>query len=192
VIQPTASKKISTASLSSTLAKPAEPLQQPSPTEAPDVNSKIVTFLHISNSVTASHDMLSNNSIIVKDTREKKHILTVYQEKFGSEYPELIITRKKGKISNDTSLHRASMRPSLNKWYQLGDLHLYCHHYHHQGVKSQFLEGRHFQPLSGEQGLCKHCPKVSPLVSTPYEILVWDMSSKIISILIAWKWLVQL
>ncbi len=48
-----------------------------------------------------------------------------YQEKFGSEYPESIVTRTKGKISNDTSLHCARMRPSLNKWYQVGDLHLY-------------------------------------------------------------------
>ncbi len=48
-----------------------------------------------------------------------------YQEKFGSEYPELIVTRRKGKISDDTSLHRARMRPSLDKWYQAGDLHLY-------------------------------------------------------------------
>jgi hypothetical protein len=94
VIQPTASKKISTALLSSTLAKSAEPLQQPSPTEVSDVNSKIVTLLHISDSVKASHDMLSNNSIIVKDTHEKKCILMAYQEKIGSEYPELIVTRK--------------------------------------------------------------------------------------------------
>ncbi len=69
--------------------------------------------------------MLSNNSIIVKGTREKKRILTAYQEKFGSKYPESIVTRKKGKISNYTSLHCARMRPSLNKWYQVGDLHLY-------------------------------------------------------------------
>jgi hypothetical protein len=107
------------------LAKPAELLQQPSPTDASDVNSKIVTLLHISNSVTASRDMLSNNSMIVKSTCEEKHTLTAYQEKFGSEYPELIVTRKKGKISNDTSLHCTRMRPSLNKWYQVGDLHLY-------------------------------------------------------------------
>jgi hypothetical protein len=99
------------------LAKPAEPLQQPSPTDASDVNSKMVTLLHISDSVTASHDMLSNNSIIIKGTHEKKCILTAYQEKFGSEYPESIVTRKKGKISDDTSLHCACMRPSLNKWY---------------------------------------------------------------------------
>jgi hypothetical protein len=117
VIQSTASKKISTALLSSTLAKPAEPLQQPSPTEASEVNSKIVTVLHISNSVTASHDLSSNNFIIVIGTREKKCILTAYQEKFVSEYPESIVTRKKGKISNNTSLHCARMRPSLDKWY---------------------------------------------------------------------------
>jgi hypothetical protein len=126
VIRPTASKKISTALLLSTLAKPAEPLHQPSVTDAPDVNSKIVTLLHTSDSVTASHDMSSiNNSIIAKGTREKKRILTAYQKKFGSEYPELIVTRKEGKISDDTSLHCACMRPSLDKWYRVGDLHLY-------------------------------------------------------------------
>jgi hypothetical protein len=69
--------------------------------------------------------MSSNNSIIVKGTREKKCILMSYQEKSGSEYPESIATRKKGKISDDTSLHYACMRPSLDKWYQVGDLHLY-------------------------------------------------------------------
>ncbi len=98
VIGPTASKKISTALLLSTLTKPAEPLHQPFPTDASDVNSKTVTLLHASNSVTASHDMSSNNSIIVKGTSEKKCILTSYQEKFGSEYPESIVIRKKGKI----------------------------------------------------------------------------------------------
>jgi hypothetical protein len=61
--------------------------------------------------------MLSNNSIIIQGTCKKKRILTAYQEKFGSEYPELIATRKKGKISDDTSLHCTRMRPSLDKWY---------------------------------------------------------------------------
>jgi hypothetical protein len=69
--------------------------------------------------------MLSYNSIIVKGTREKKCILTAYQEKIGSVYPELIVTRKNGKISDDTSLHCARMRPSLDKWYRMADLHLY-------------------------------------------------------------------
>jgi hypothetical protein len=69
--------------------------------------------------------MLRNNSIIVQGTHKKKRILIAYQEKNGSKYPELIVIRKKGKIPNDTSLHCAHMRPSLDKWYQVGDLHLY-------------------------------------------------------------------
>jgi hypothetical protein len=79
-IRPTASKKTSTASLLSTLAIPTEPLHQPSHTDASDVKSKIVTLLHTSNSVTVSQDVLSNNSIIVQGTREKKRILMDYQE----------------------------------------------------------------------------------------------------------------
>jgi hypothetical protein len=125
VIQQIASKNVSAALLLSKLAKPTKPLHQPSLSDASDVKSKIATLLHTSNSVITTHTMSSNNSIIVQGTREKKRILTAYQEKFGSEYPELIVTRKKGKISDDTSLHCARMRPSLDKWYQVGDLDLY-------------------------------------------------------------------
>ncbi len=75
--------------------------------------------------MTASHTMSSNNSIIVQGMHEKKCILTAYQKKIGSEYHELIATRKKDEISDNTSLHCARMRPSLDKWYQVGDLHLY-------------------------------------------------------------------
>jgi hypothetical protein len=125
VIQPIASKKVLAALFLSKLDKPTKPLQQPSLADASDVKSNIFILLHTSNLVTASHTMLSNNSIIVQGTWEKKHILMAYQEKFGSEYPELIVRRKKGKISDNTSLHCAHMRPSLDKWYQVGDLHLY-------------------------------------------------------------------
>jgi hypothetical protein len=92
VILPIASKKVSTALLLSKLAKPTNTLQEPSLADASDVKSKIVTLLHTSNSVTASHTMPSNNNIIVQGTRKKKHILMAYQEKFGSEYPESIVT----------------------------------------------------------------------------------------------------
>jgi hypothetical protein len=80
VIQPIASKKVSTALLSSKLAKPTKPLQQPSLADASDVKSKIFTLLHTSNSATASHTMLSNNSVIVQGTGKKKHILMAYQD----------------------------------------------------------------------------------------------------------------
>jgi hypothetical protein len=41
------------------------------------------------------------DSIIIWGTKEKKHILSVsaYQEKLGSNYPDLIITQIKGKPS---------------------------------------------------------------------------------------------
>jgi hypothetical protein len=69
--------------------------------------------------------MSSNSSIIVQGMREKKHILTAYQDEFGSEYPELIVTRQKGKISDNTFSHCTHMRSSLDKWYQVQDLQLY-------------------------------------------------------------------
>jgi hypothetical protein len=117
VIGPIASKKVSTALLLSKLAKPTKPLQQPSLADVSDVKSKTVNLLHTSNSVTASHTMSSDNSIIVQDTRKKKRILMAYQDEFGSEYPVLIVTRKKDKISDNTSLYHARMRHSLEKWY---------------------------------------------------------------------------
>ena len=72
VIWPIASKKVLTALLLFKLAKPSKPLQQPSLTDASDVKSKIVTLLHTSDSVIASHDMLSNNSIIIQGTPKKE------------------------------------------------------------------------------------------------------------------------
>jgi hypothetical protein len=78
VVRPTASKKILTALLLSKVAKPTEQLHQPSHTDVSDVKSKIVTLLHTSTSMTASHDMSSNNSIIVQGTRKKKRVLTDY------------------------------------------------------------------------------------------------------------------
>jgi hypothetical protein len=156
------SKKVLTALLLSKLAKPTKLLHQPSLSDASDVKSKIATLLNTSNSVTASHTMLSNNSIIVQGTHKKKGILMAYQEKFGSEYPELIVTRKKGKISDNTSLHCAHMRPSLNKWYQVGDLHSTIIKKCRVSFSSEDLSNLCF----GEQGLCKHCPKGTPLITS--------------------------
>jgi len=67
--------------------------------------------------------------IIIRGTKEKKRILSDYQDKFGSNYPDSIITRKKGKPSCDGNLSencaRRRMRPSLDKWYRVSDLYLY-------------------------------------------------------------------
>jgi hypothetical protein len=50
--------------------------------------------------------------------KEKKRILEQYQMQHGSDYNDLIVTKKKGKPSNDSSfLDRTRMRPSIDKWY---------------------------------------------------------------------------
>jgi hypothetical protein len=59
----------------------------------------------------------SDNSIIVQGMKEEKHILMAYQEKFGAEHHESIITKKKGKTANKKTLNHACMKPSLNIWY---------------------------------------------------------------------------
>ncbi len=112
-----------------------------------------------------------------------------FQEKVGSEYPELIVTRKKGKIFNDTSLHCTRMRPSLDKWYRVADLHLYniittiikeCRvSFSKEDISNLCLVNKDFANMS------QRCSVGYKLISPPYEILVWDMSSKIISIFIA-------
>jgi hypothetical protein len=128
--------------------------------------------------------------------RKKKCILTAYQEKFVSEYPESIVTRKKSKVSNNTSLHCARMRPSLDKWYQVGDLHLY---YAITTIikerRVSFLNEDLSDLLLVNKDFANIVPKVLCWLQidfTPYKILVWDTSSRIILILIAWKWLAWL
>ncbi len=66
------------------------------------------------------------DSIIIRGTKEKKHILSTYQEKYGSNFPDSIISQKKGKLSDDgLSNNRNRMQPSLDKWYQVADVYLY-------------------------------------------------------------------
>jgi hypothetical protein len=62
---------------------------------------------------------------LYKARTTKKCILEDYQKKFGKDSNDSIVARKKGKISDDISLNRSQMRPSLDKWYLVGDLHLY-------------------------------------------------------------------
>jgi hypothetical protein len=66
-----------------------------------------------------------NDPIIVQGMCDKKRILEDYQKKFGKDSNDSIVTRKKGKISNDISLDRSQMRPNLDKWYHVGNSHLY-------------------------------------------------------------------
>jgi hypothetical protein len=63
---------------------------------------------------------------IVSGTREKWRILEVYKVKFGSGYPDSIVTSKKGKLVSTTLvLQSTRMRPSKVKFYQVNVLELH-------------------------------------------------------------------
>jgi hypothetical protein len=59
------------------------------------------------------------SAALVPGMKEKRHILDQYENEFGLEYPESIITKKKGKPSHDPFplIRSARMRPALDKYY---------------------------------------------------------------------------
>jgi hypothetical protein len=116
VIKPDNSKKISHAQQSLTLSYSTESTCHPTAVEISNPKTKIASLLHNSRQGT-DICALSDNSIIVQDMKEKKQILSAYQDKFGAGHPDSIITKKKGKTANNTSLNHACLRPSLKKWY---------------------------------------------------------------------------
>ncbi len=124
----------------------------------------------------------------------KKCILDDYQKKFGKDSNDSIVARKKGKISDNTSLDCSQMRPSLDKWYRVGDLHLYnvittiikeC--------RVTFSKEDFANPRLVNKDYADIVPKVFvgyELTSHLYASLVWDTKIKNASIHIMLKWLV--
>jgi hypothetical protein len=68
----------------------------------------------------------NNDEIIVQGTKQKRLILQEYEEKFGTDYPDSIITKKKGKHSSiDPDRKIVRMRPSIQKYYRVEELTIY-------------------------------------------------------------------
>ena len=70
----------------------------------------------------------NDDATIVSGTREKRRILEAYETKFGTGYPDSIVTRKKGKLiatSSSLSLSTRRMRPSKDKFYRVDILELH-------------------------------------------------------------------
>jgi len=70
----------------------------------------------------------NDDAMIVSGTREKRRILEAYETKFGTGYPDSIVTRKKGKlIATSSSLSHSTrrMRPSKDKFYRVDILELH-------------------------------------------------------------------
>jgi hypothetical protein len=67
-----------------------------------------------------------DNLTIISGTREKRRILEASKKKIGSEYPDSIVTSKKGKLISTTLVsHSTYMRPSKDKFYQVNVLELH-------------------------------------------------------------------
>jgi hypothetical protein len=125
VIWPPAYKKIPNASVPSKLHVIAD-LNQPIPTANPlRVTSQNALLLSNKDPDLVNRAIPINDPIIVQGMCDKKRIFKDYQNKFGKNSNDSIVTKKKGKISDDISLDRSRMRPSLHKWYVVGNLHLY-------------------------------------------------------------------
>jgi hypothetical protein len=89
------------------------------------LSHKLPSFLAIKTQNRLTKKSPSTILLLYKACAIKKRILEDYQKKFGKDSNDSIVTRKQGKISDDISLNRSQMRPSLDKWYRVGDLHLY-------------------------------------------------------------------
>ena len=125
VLRPSASQKIQYPSARSKLHVIVNS-NTPIPTATPSgIKSQIALLLSNKDPELVKQATPINNPIIVQGMRNKKCILEDYQKKFGKDSNDSIITRKKGKISDDISLDCSRMRPSLDKWYRVGNLHLY-------------------------------------------------------------------
>ncbi len=99
---------------------------QPIPTATPSgIKSQIAFLLSNKDPESVNQAIPINEPIIVQGMCDKKRILEDYQKKFGKDSNDSIITRKKGKISDDISLDCYRIRLSLDKWYCVGNSHLY-------------------------------------------------------------------
>jgi len=93
------------------------------------MNAKTDSFPIVVTTTPAIPREANDDAMIVSGTREKRRILEAYETKFGTGYPDSIITRKKGKltIATSSSLSHSTrrMRPSKDKFYRVDILELH-------------------------------------------------------------------
>ncbi len=68
----------------------------------------------------------NDDEIIIQGTRQKRWILQEYKDTFGTNYPDSITTKKKGKHSHIDPLQKiVCMKPSKKKYYRVEELTIY-------------------------------------------------------------------
>ena len=60
-----------------------------------DVNTQITTILRGSDLASTNRNIPFNDPIVVQGTCDKKHFLADYQDKFGKNNTDLIVTQKR-------------------------------------------------------------------------------------------------
>ena len=67
---------------------------------------------------------LLGDAVIARGTNEKRRILDEYKQKFRKNYDDSIVSKKKGKITDDPPMQTCTtrMKPSLDKWYWVSKL----------------------------------------------------------------------
>jgi hypothetical protein len=66
------------------------------------------------------------DEFIVQGTKQKRRILQEYKEKFGTDYSDSIITKKKGRHSSiNPDWKIVCMRPSIKEYYRVEELTIY-------------------------------------------------------------------
>jgi len=86
-----------------------------------DSSSRVTT-------IPANPQEAHDDTTIISGTREKRRILEAYETKFGTGYPDSIITRKKGKLIDTTLLSHSRIRrtrSSKDKFYRVDILELH-------------------------------------------------------------------
>jgi hypothetical protein len=94
--------------------------------QATSLRVKVASALAIEDLDLTLPSALVDDDVIVKGKEQKRQILQDYEDKFGTEYPHSITTKKKGKHSceRDSPLS-TRMAPSIKKYYRVVELTLY-------------------------------------------------------------------
>jgi len=95
-------------------------------TTAPSLRVRVASELAKADIDLSLPSELVNNDVILKGKKHKMQILTEYEATYGAEFPNPIITKKKGKHSCEQDIvHHTCMLPSIKKYYQVIELTLH-------------------------------------------------------------------
>ena len=104
------------------IARPTNPTPKRSAatTMAPLLRVRVASELAKADTGLSLPSELVNDNVIVKGKKHKMQFLTEYEDKYGADFSNPIITKKKGKHSCEQDIvHHTRMLPSIKKYIGL-------------------------------------------------------------------------